>query len=207
MVSGPQAWMYRCGPQFLPERVPDGEAANRIAISVMRAPGVKTQLTVQSHEAVVELVRSEMLRPARASQGRAMPFAPPRYCGRGHPAFTGPRCPQCARDAKAAADKRRPNAAARGYTSDWQIARAAYLREHPSCVVCGAHATVVDHRIAHKGDTELFWSRSNWQSLCVTCHGRKTAKHDGAFGRSSSGAERRIGRAPGGGVRWRDGNA
>jgi 5-methylcytosine-specific restriction enzyme A len=31
-------------------------------------------------------------------------------------------------------------------------------------------ATVVDHRIPHRGDRELFWDRSGWQSLCARCH-------------------------------------
>ena len=26
--------------------------------------------------------------------------------------------------------------------------------------------------VAHKGDKRLFWDRSNWQPLCVTCHSR-----------------------------------
>ncbi|WP_324290694.1 AAA family ATPase [Ancylobacter sp. SL191] len=33
-------------------------------------------------------------------------------------------------------------------------------------------ATVVDHIIPHRGDSKLFWSRSNWQALCVTHHSR-----------------------------------
>lgn len=31
-------------------------------------------------------------------------------------------------------------------------------------------ATVVDHKIPHKGDSTLFWSQSNWQGLCDTHH-------------------------------------
>jgi 5-methylcytosine-specific restriction protein A len=96
-------------------------------------------------------------------------------------------------DAKAAADKRRPNAAARGYTSDWRNARAEYLAQHPTCVECGALATVVDHVKAHKGNTLLFWDRLNWQALCKPCHDRKTAKHDGAFGVRPRGVGRREG--------------
>jgi 5-methylcytosine-specific restriction endonuclease McrA len=36
--------------------------------------------------------------------------------------------------------------------------------------MCGNAATVVDHIIPHKGDRKLFWSRANWQPLCVSCH-------------------------------------
>lgn len=31
-------------------------------------------------------------------------------------------------------------------------------------------ATVVDHKVPHRGDLKLFWNRRNWQSLCKTCH-------------------------------------
>jgi hypothetical protein len=31
-------------------------------------------------------------------------------------------------------------------------------------------ATVIDHKIPHKGDYELFWNQDNWQSLCASCH-------------------------------------
>ena len=56
--------------------------------------------------------------------------------------------------------------------------RHSYLLRYPICVECDAVvglSGVVDHRIPHRGDATLFWSQSNWQTLCVTCHGRKTA--------------------------------
>lgn len=31
-------------------------------------------------------------------------------------------------------------------------------------------ATVVDHKIPHRNDMELFWDRDNWQGLCKCCH-------------------------------------
>lgn len=63
----------------------------------------------------------------------------------------------------------------RGYGWKWQQARKIYLQEHPLCVMCAAigrvvAANVVDHREPHRGDQKLFWSRSNWQSLCSSCH-------------------------------------
>jgi 5-methylcytosine-specific restriction protein A len=36
-------------------------------------------------------------------------------------------------------------------------------------------ATLVDHVVPHRGDPALFWDVENWQSLCATCHARKTA--------------------------------
>lgn len=82
----------------------------------------------------------------------------------------------------------RPSAHRRGYTSTWQRARLGFLSANPLCVHCRAdgqlvEATVVDHRIPHKGSHDLFWDRSNWQPLCATCHGRKTVAEDGGFGR------------------------
>lgn len=72
------------------------------------------------------------------------------------------------------ADRSRLSPDARGYNSRWNKARKTYLRHHPLCVVCGEPATEVDHIIPHKGDMQLFWDVSNWQSLCHSCHSRKT---------------------------------
>jgi len=70
-------------------------------------------------------------------------------------------------------DKR--TAAQRGYGSRWRKARETYLRRNPLCVYCQKEgrievATVVDHKIPHKGDQKLFWDRDNWQPLCKACH-------------------------------------
>lgn len=61
------------------------------------------------------------------------------------------------------------------YSYKWQQARIVHLREFPLCVECEKHdtikaASVVDHIKPHKGDLNLFWDRSNWQSLCKKCH-------------------------------------
>ena len=77
---------------------------------------------------------------------------------------------------------RRPSARERGYTGKWEKERKKYLAAHPACSICGDPATVVDHIEPHKGDKRLFWSRSNWQALCASCHGRKTVRQDGGFG-------------------------
>jgi predicted kinase len=37
-------------------------------------------------------------------------------------------------------------------------------------------ANVLDHVVPHRGNAELFWAQSNWQALCVGCHGIKTAR-------------------------------
>ncbi|WP_333822423.1 HNH endonuclease [Pinisolibacter sp.] len=103
-----------------------------------------------------------------------MPIAAPRVCGLcGGVHASGIRCSKAiARDKerKARHDEQRPSARERGYDGKWQQARAAFLAKHPKCAKCGEPATVVDHVIPHRGDKRLFWQRSNWQPLCVSCH-------------------------------------
>lgn len=79
----------------------------------------------------------------------------------------------------------RTNANARGYDYQWQKERAEFLILNPVCVHCRAlgvitAARVVDHVIPHRGDPVLFWSRSNWQALCVTCHNQWKQKMENA---------------------------
>lgn len=74
-------------------------------------------------------------------------------------------------------------AAKRGYNRRWQKARKSYLEAHPLCVQCAkkgkyVRATVVDHIIPHRGDQKLFWDQNNWQSLCKSCHDKKTLTED-----------------------------
>lgn len=98
-------------------------------------------------------------------------------------------CQAHARETTKRYDERRGSSAARGYTWKWRRARDAWLVEHSICVKCASAGRVVvaravDHIIPHRlkeardsGDPtaiaraeKLFWSRSNWQSLCVNCH-------------------------------------
>jgi 5-methylcytosine-specific restriction protein A len=72
------------------------------------------------------------------------------------------------------------------YGSKWQHARKSFLSQHPLCAEClkggtTKAANVVDHIIPHKGNINIFWNVSNWQSLCKRCHDKKTAT-EGAFG-------------------------
>lgn len=65
--------------------------------------------------------------------------------------------------------------AERGYGGKWQRERERFLSQHPLCCYCQAEgrvtaATVVDHKVPHRGDQSLFWSQSNWQPLCKRCH-------------------------------------
>lgn len=52
--------------------------------------------------------------------------------------------------------------------------RPGQLWREPFCCKCGRRATDVDHIRDHKGDWALFTARSNLQSLCHSCHSRKT---------------------------------
>ena len=90
------------------------------------------------------------------------------------------------RDQRAAADRRRPNARARGYDSKWERESKAFLampgNDRCACG-CGRVADMVDHKVAHKGDKRLFWSRSNWQPFNLICNRRKAVREEGALGR------------------------
>lgn len=84
-------------------------------------------------------------------------------------------------------DRNRGTATERGYDARWRKYRAAYLAEHPLCVVCLTQgriepAVVVDHIIPHRGDPVLFWDEKNHQGLCTSHHNAKTAR-ESAFGR------------------------
>lgn len=103
-----------------------------------------------------------------------MPSKSPRImpcCGRVIAA--GERC-DCQRKADrergARHDLRRPNAAARGYDASWRTASKIFLRKFPCCARCGAAATAVNHKKPHRGDMGLFWSPTNWEPVCTSCH-------------------------------------
>lgn len=85
----------------------------------------------------------------------------------------------------------RGTASERGYDARWVMARRNFLRLHPLCQCPDCQegkvrlttAIVVDHKIPHKENMDLFWDQSNWQSMTKPCHDRKTALEDGGFGR------------------------
>jgi 5-methylcytosine-specific restriction enzyme A len=68
-------------------------------------------------------------------------------------------------------------------TQAWKRIRANQLADHPWCAECEQHglyvpATDVDHIEPHKGDPKRFYA-GPFQSLCHSCHSRKTAKEVG----------------------------
>ena len=122
-----------------------------------------------------------------------MPFKPARPCrSPGCPNLTDDPsgyCPLHKKQAQQQQDKERGTSTERGYNNRWRKARKHFLSKHPLCVVCAKEgrvvaATVVDHVTSAKDSPELFWDESNWQPLCKYHHDTKTAKEDGAFGKS-----------------------
>lgn len=82
-------------------------------------------------------------------------------------------------------------------TRGWKKLRAAHLRRHPLCEECLKRgivtiATDVDHIVPHRGDPSLMWNPENLQSLCHSCHSRKTAREDGGFGNVKREPGRRV---------------
>lgn len=67
---------------------------------------------------------------------------------------------------------------------EWRLVRAAFLRANPLCAACSAAgrvvvAVVVDHVQPIKTGGARF-DRTNHQSLCLSCHNRKTARETAA---------------------------
>lgn len=100
-----------------------------------------------------------------------------------------PECPALTREGWCLAHK--PKAAARRESAAWHgwyslpiwtdALRPAQLLREPFCRECAkrgyrTRATDVDHVKDHKGDWSFFTDPANLESLCHSCHSRKTAK-------------------------------
>jgi 5-methylcytosine-specific restriction protein A len=101
------------------------------------------------------------------------------------------RCEQHALQARQQQDRetdaRRPTAAQRGYDARWRIVRDNQLQEFPLCALCekkgrAISAECVDHIVPIVAEVAGLYEPSNLQSLCHSCHSRKTASEDGGFG-------------------------
>lgn len=77
------------------------------------------------------------------------------------------------------ADRTRPAYYHWYYRKSWKVLRTNQLRKEPCCRACDNNhiitvATEVDHIIPHKGVVSRFFDELNLQSLCKSCHSRKT---------------------------------
>jgi 5-methylcytosine-specific restriction protein A len=90
-----------------------------------------------------------------------------------------------------AVEAARGTARERGYRYRWEVRSKQFRSRYPLCGMrpdnrppvmsrCieenrATLADLVDHVIPHRGDPVLFWDeQGNWQSLCASCHRRKT---------------------------------
>ena len=88
-------------------------------------------------------------------------------------------------------DAHRPKQSSRRESADWHAwyslpiwtddLRPMQLMAEPFCRECArkgvrTRATDADHIRDHKGDWSLFTDRGNLQSLCHSCHARKTMR-------------------------------
>lgn len=69
------------------------------------------------------------------------------------------------------------------HTPQWRKLRALKIKNNPLCLHCERKgylnpATEVDHIIPIVDDQSLALDYSNLQSLCKSCHSRKTAKEN-----------------------------
>lgn len=96
----------------------------------------------------------------------------------------GGRCDDC----KARARAGRRSASRSGYDARWRAVQRAYLRAHPYCAgdahsgdseLLRPNATQVDHidGLGPLGPRGYDWD--NLQSLCHSCHSKKTARDHG----------------------------
>jgi 5-methylcytosine-specific restriction enzyme A len=99
---------------------------------------------------------------------------------------TGGLCDKHRKERAKMSDESRGNSAARGYGAAWRKLREAHLNLEPYCRRCREKglevlATDVDRiKPLEVGGSD---DDSNLQSLCHSCHSRKTATEDGGFGR------------------------
>ncbi len=111
-----------------------------------------------------------------------MPVKSLHPCNRpGCPKLTRERfCPEHAKADRKAYDRERESTEARKWQRSprWRKGSALHKARHPLCAECERHGRVTpvyvtDHIVPHRGDYDLFWDESNWQSLCNPCHEKK----------------------------------
>lgn len=61
-------------------------------------------------------------------------------------------------------------------TPKWRAISSAHRAKHPLCEWCGEKGTTVDHIKPHRGNEDLAFDPDNLQTLCRTCHNKKSAR-------------------------------
>lgn len=123
-----------------------------------------------------------------------MPYKPKHPCGY-------PRCPEltdkafCEKHEKKRIEEynkyRRDDFTKSFYTSkEWRLTRKRHLKEQPFCIECMkvgkiVKATIVDHIVPIKQGGAKYDS-NNLQSLCWSCHSRKSVKEGSRYGQGES---------------------
>lgn len=105
-----------------------------------------------------------------------MPTKARRICPRCRQAHTGTRCPTCTERANDA----RPNAWYQ--TPQWRAISRDFLRNNPTCILCGQPSRVADHHPTSR--RELLRLRDpnpdawgHLRPLCRTCDRRESARN------------------------------
>ena len=99
-----------------------------------------------------------------------------------------PGCPELTRDGWCPKHKPKYRRRASAEYHGWYLLpvwtddlRPGQLLHEPFCRECARRgmrtpATVVDHIRPHRGDWAMFVDKANHQSMCKSCHDRKTAR-------------------------------
>ncbi len=89
-------------------------------------------------------------------------------------AYQGPKCDEHGDKARIETIKKRQLYGSRR----WIKGRDKFLYGNPTCVRCGGKSQIVDHKMLHSGNEDIFWNEDNWQAMCRSCHGKKTREDD-----------------------------
>jgi 5-methylcytosine-specific restriction endonuclease McrA len=102
------------------------------------------------------------------------PWAPAKRCLKCGARFVGRKCPACVQRYEQA---RRGDPLHELYkTPAWRALRAAFLRDHPTCVDCGRPATEADHLLPVRERPDLALALENLAPRCKADHARRTSR-------------------------------
>lgn len=112
-----------------------------------------------------------------------MPTRAPRRCtqaGCPHTPVLDGRCGKHPHPPRRTKPKPRPSSYQQGYNTAWAKLSKRIRLQRPICETprCGTPSAHVDHIDGDNSNNEEW----NLQALCLSCHSRKTATHDGGFG-------------------------